>query len=158
MSEPAAKPPPTADETLAAHGLTGAQLMGLVRKAINDELGKRSIYLPPADYEDLHAKLVEQAISLATDHDPNLGTLSLATRAYRNTRWRTLDYIRRERIPAAARHADLDGTEPDTLDVGDITTSNAQRTNWRNAALARNLTIVEWVITVLDRAANDDKP
>lgn len=157
-------PPPTPDQLLAAHGLDGDKLMGLVRRAITDELGKRRIYLPPSDFEDLHSKIVEIAIGLAHDHDSRRGTLSLPTRIYRTSRWRTLDYIRRERIPAAARHTEetlhelanrdhVDHALLDHVDLEDLIVTKSQRQAWSAAATRQQLTLAAWLIVSLDQAA-----
>lgn len=108
-------PPLTAEQLLTRHGLSVDRLMRIVRRGITDQLGAG--YLPPADFEDLHQKCLEAAISLAYNHDSAIGSLSYATRVYRMTRFRTIDCIRRERIPEARRRGELEQEPEDGIRI-----------------------------------------
>jgi len=84
---------PTVDEVLRANGVDGRWLIGIVRKALNDGLGKRAAYLPPDRFDEAHGFLMLAACRAVVRFDPAYGQ-ALSTFVYRRTRPRLTDWYR----------------------------------------------------------------
>ncbi len=101
---------PTVEEVLRANGVDGRWLMGIVRKALNDALGKRAAYLPHDRFDDAASFMLVAACGAVVRFDPSYGQ-ALSTFVYRRTRPRLTDWYRQQlgdsRYPKAfkARHA-----------------------------------------------------
>ena len=101
---------PTVEEVLRANGVDGRWLIGIVRKALKDGLGKRAAYLPPDRFDEAHGFLMLAACRAVVRFDPAYGQ-ALSTFVYRRTRPRLTDWYRSvlgdSRYPHtwAARHS-----------------------------------------------------
>lgn len=121
------------DEVLRANGVDGLWLLKLVRKALNDGLGKRAAFLPSDRADEAHGFLMIAACRAVVRFDPSYGQ-ALSTYVYRRTRPRLTDWYRqvlgdsRYQLTFEARHAklfadrfedELDVTCEDTCDLDD---------------------------------------
>ena len=74
----------TAAEALEEHGLAGAPLLGLSRKAAHDALRRAGAHLDPDRFEDLAGYLLEIGVRYATSYEPGHG-IGMSTFLYRRT-------------------------------------------------------------------------
>ncbi len=81
------------DEVLRANGVDGRWLIGIVRKALKDGLGKRAAYLPSDRFDEAHGFLMLAACRAVVRFDPSYGQ-ALSTFVYRRTRPRLVDWYR----------------------------------------------------------------
>jgi hypothetical protein len=153
----------SAELALRRWGFTGERLLNLAHAVANNELRRKQSTLGDR-YDDLVSWLVEVGLKGAITYDPDRHSANYTFGSYL---WdimerRTADFYRRKGEGFGDRRYGNDGRiilvddnsdDPDPDVDFDKLISEKRLTRWQHAAVLVEMTVSEWVVVTLDKAA-----